>query len=530
MILDIAKYVFTLILIVIGAMSSDHRGGIFCSGLFELSAIFALGEILILKHPVAAQISNNILILILNAQFAVLKLGGTYISTIMLTNIHALGALKGGKTVIYVTVTILVLVFSFLPICQLVKDRKIKMTVFAGTLAADIVICTVIGSTCSAFASVSMLGAEAYEQHQMNEKIQKLRAENADGAERTYKDPVDNGYKYADLDHLPNIVLIFTEGMSQSIVEDSRNIMPNVRQYESQSVFFSNYYNHTAATYRGIPCELYSGFQLDDMDDNHLASLEEVLGDYGYDTTLINPENHQKDFAEHLSRLGFDHYINGDKTDYAMSDKQMYEEAYKLLTEKNTTGQPKLITMYTFGTHIGQDSPDEKFQDGSSSILNRFYNVDYQFGQFMQKIRSNTETDQTVVVFTTDHASYTDDDFKNAFPDVERGHGFCDRIPLMIWYEGVQPAEIDVNGRTSIDMAPTILDYFNMKQPDDFLGTSLFASEPSDEDQKLIETTFGIPVSSNYLSTDGGDLHTLTDKQKEKVVEIVAKYCAAAAS
>lgn len=49
-----------------------------------------------------------------------------------------------------------------------------------------------------------------------------------------------------------NVILIFTEGLSNHIITDSRNIMPNVAALKNQTISFSNYYNHTFATYRGI--------------------------------------------------------------------------------------------------------------------------------------------------------------------------------------------------------------------------------------------------------------------------------------
>lgn len=527
-----SKYAFSIVMILIGAGSTKHGGGYFLAGVLELAVIFALGELLVEKHKYIARISNDVLVLILNAQYAVLKLGGSYTSMIMVTNIHAAGALKGGKTAIYATTGVLVIAFSLLPIYSVIKNQKVKVKtkaiVLGGALAADVLVCAGFGGTRSAYASAVRLGTEAYNQHKMDQKIAELQKKNAAKKAKQYKDPVDNGYKYTDLDHLPNVVLIFTEGMSQSIVEDARNIMPNVKQYESQSITFTNYFNHTAATYRGIPSELASGFQFNDMDDNGLEMLQDVMSSYGYDTTLMNPENHQKDFASHLSRLGFDHYVNGDGKDYTMSDKIMYDTAFDLLNQDNSNGKPKLITFYTFGTHIGQDSPDEKFGDGSNPLLNRFYNVDYQFGQFMQKLQASDKADNTVVIFTTDHASYSDDDFIRTFPEIDRGHGFCDRIPLLIWYKNVQPVSIDVGGRTSIDMAPTVLDYFNMKQPKDFLGNSLFGKMPENKKQRLKETTFVIPLGSNYISTDGGTLHTLSDEDQDYMSDVVAEYCASA--
>ena len=65
-----------------------------------------------------------------------------------------------------------------------------------------------------------------------------------------------------NLPESPNVILIFVEGMSQHIIDDERNIAPNIREVQSKSLNFKNYYNHTFATYAGIIGQLYSGYQL----------------------------------------------------------------------------------------------------------------------------------------------------------------------------------------------------------------------------------------------------------------------------
>ena len=76
-----------------------------------------------------------------------------------------------------------------------------------------------------------------------------------------YKDTIGNYVSSPLQKKNPDVVLIFTEGLSQNIIDDERNIMPNVRMYEDKSLNFTNYYNHTAATYEGLIGQLYSGHQ-----------------------------------------------------------------------------------------------------------------------------------------------------------------------------------------------------------------------------------------------------------------------------
>lgn len=62
------------------------------------------------------------------------------------------------------------------------------------------------------------------------------------------------------------------------------------------------------------------------------------------------------------------------------------------------------------------DSPDQKFGDGKHFLLNRFYNFDYYFKEFLQKFENSSLADNTILVFTADHATFEDSDFQAFLP------------------------------------------------------------------------------------------------------------------
>lgn len=47
-----------------------------------------------------------------------------------------------------------------------------------------------------------------------------------------------------------NILVIFIEGMSSLVI--SKELTPNLYEFRKKSISFNNYYNHTAATFRGL--------------------------------------------------------------------------------------------------------------------------------------------------------------------------------------------------------------------------------------------------------------------------------------
>jgi hypothetical protein len=250
------------------------------------------------------------------------------------------------------------------------------------------------------------------------------------------------------------------------------------------------------------------------------VSVESVFSDYGYETTFVNPEPDQEEFVEYLENLGFDTVTSGGRTEGIMIDSDDYALVLDTLLEGIEEGTPQLIVTYTFGTHVGNDSLDNRFGDGNSRILNRFHNCDVSFGQFMDNLRNSGHANDTIVIFTTDHATYVDDEYMVGFPDADRVDTFCDEIPLIIYYDGIEPDTIDAGGRNSLELAPTILDYLDMDAPNYFLGTSLFLPMRNPG----IETVFCVPDSEWRVCTEGGELRDLTEEETLVYSQIIERY------
>lgn len=66
--------------------------------------------------------------------------------------------------------------------------------------------------------------------------------------------------KYLDVDKGNNIIVIFIEGFSADII--SKEITPNLYEFSNNSLTIKNYFNHTAATFRGLRGQLTSSYQM----------------------------------------------------------------------------------------------------------------------------------------------------------------------------------------------------------------------------------------------------------------------------
>lgn len=481
----ILKYLFSVIITLFTFNTTGDYLFILIP-MLELIIILVLSNYILRKYKKIGQILNNIIILLYNIEILVLIFGNSFVTLIMITNLDSWEALKG-RILTFTLGIVLLLLFSFLPIKYIeIKPKNIffqkhyfhipYLILLVSTIIIEVMLSTYGGYKYSPTVAVYDLAKAEYKYIEL---LKKTERESAEKKEKFYKeDVVDYVKKPQNLPKNPNVILIFTEGMSQHIIDDDRNITPNIKNIQSNSLNFTNYYNHTFATYCGLIGQLFSGYQLNNFDKNYLVSLPQVLSKEGYDTSFINTESNNKEFSTYLSHLGFDRIVNSpiSKGQEVSFDMDAYDALFEQITNQDIN-RPFFTSIYTFGTHIGMDSFDKKFQDGSDKVLNRFYDLDYQFGEFIKKFNSSPLAENTIIIFTTDHATYVDDEYLKAFPNHSRTMGNMDKVPFFVYYKGIEPKTIDVFGRNSIDLVPTILDYLDFSRENYFLGTSLFADE-----------------------------------------------------
>ncbi|MCD7999276.1 MAG: sulfatase-like hydrolase/transferase [Clostridiales bacterium] len=518
--LTILKYVFS-VLITVFTIRTTHNAKYILICLLELIIIIILSNLLLKKKRILGIIFNDILILIYNIQMVVLFFGNNYILLVMLTNIDSLKALSG-KTFSYGIGIILVLFFSLIPI-QSIKynEDKWSLKLLSCVLAVELFATFFYGNVFSPFYASYDLGVQKYAQIKLQHSLtskEDLTKEFLKGGISDYRT------KSQDIIERPNVIMIFTEGLSQNIISDKRNIMPNISDLQSKCLNFIGYYNHTFATYRGLIGQLYSGYQLNNLDTNTLISISDIFNKLQYNTAFINTEPINTQYTDYLNELGFKEIIGNADTPHSgnvdsLSDKEAYELLFDTIGQKADTDNPFLVAMYTFGTHASFDSRDMIYGDGANRLLNKFYDLDYQFGEFIKKFNTSTLSDNTIIVFTTDHATYADNDFTNSFPEYTRSHTMLDQIPFLIYYKGMVPETIDADGRNSLDFAPTVLDYLDISEPNYFLGESLFVQK---QNNNTYDTVF--EVEGNYWDTDGKSISELSDAKRDIIEKQIRKY------
>ena len=510
------KYLFAILIPILNTIWYRNIY-YFYFGLIELLLIFLFTNILSSKSEKLGYIFNGILILLYVINEFILFFGTTFLSYIMLSNLDSIDLIMS-KAFIYIPALIIGIIFSFIPI----KTKKIENINLITYLTFFIYILLI--SNFQYFSSPLMsyagLASDIYDNYRFQNEINNYRK--SDYKSDYYQKNVSNYTKYnKSVGENPNVILIFVEGLSQSIVTDSRNIMPNTKKLMYESLVFDNYYNHTQATYRGLIGQLYSGYQNYNLDNNELISLQSIFEKNGYNTSFINVEPYNKEFSDYLESMNFMNLVNKyDKDKGSLSDKEAYESLYNEAIRLNEENKPFFLSMYSFGTHATFDSKDKKFGNGGNPELNKFYDFDYQFGLFFEKFKSSKLYDNTIIVFTTDHATYVDNDYYNTFKGNSRANAFLDKIPLYIYHKNVEVKTLDAKYKNSLDLAPTIIDYIDKENNENyFLGDSLFAKDEGKSKYDNINYSEG-----TIIINDNGSFRVTSVKENKEIKEGILKY------
>lgn len=502
--------------IILICIMGSMKAGSFVSYLFpilEVIIVFIVTAQITKKSKIVSYIFNCLLCLIIMMQQCLLYFSGEYASPILLENLSSFSALgdSGSLYKIIITLVILIALFPWKPLTIKSKSYSLSLKVSLICFVIYIaIVASMIAVTSTIPSPVASLGKTISTLVSTEIKVKKL--ENLDVEEvkpMFYSEIIEQGVERCKtLPDKPNIILIFAEGMSAEVIDRYRpdnqveglTLTPNINKFYDKSIVFENYSNHTAATYRGLWSQLFSGYLLNagrganadgfqDVDANivksmiesEMIALPDVLRAQSYNSFMLNTEPENTQFTSFLDQLHFDKVVTADDHSRSMSDKEAFELFLDAITSQN---EPFFASMYTVATHHGFDSPDKKYKDGDDAVLNRFHNFDEQFGKFIDEFMKTDMAKDTIIILSTDHASYHSPEYLSALNST--ADSFIGKIPLLIYWDGVEHEIIDVYGRNSLNLTPTILDLIDVEySPNYFLGTSLFITEEDNPFDKI---------------------------------------------
>ena len=308
---------------------------------------------------------------------------------------------------------------------------------------------------------------------------------------------------------IPNVIVFFSEGISARSIgsygSPFSDLTPNIDKMAEESMIVSRYYNHTAATYRGLHGQLASifpyyggrgGWHSDNPEASGRSylSLADLFDQAGYETIFLDShhQDHPSQVDRMMNELGFTTVISGDRLaeeflggnspigDMAYSDHQYISGVIGFLKQRSAQrhSQPFFLSLYNFGTHAFMTSPKDgvSYKNNRNSALRSIHNFDHAFGRLWSYFRNSPYSKNTIFIFTADHCRYHERSFVKAFESPDYQQLFVDRIPLIIYDPSrLLPPTYDAENSSSLDFAPTIAHYLGLEnRANPFMGKSIF--------------------------------------------------------
>lgn len=293
----------------------------------------------------------------------------------------------------------------------------------------------------------------------------------------------------------PNVIVFFVEGFSARTVgaynPEFKDLTPRIDSFANANLKVTHYYNHTAATNRGLRGQFCSIYPYSESLKFTNLCLDTILKQGGYETYFATSENEATTNLDQMMReLGFDHvltsedflhYVNGKRSrSDALSDTQFFNVLDQWIPTLEQNDKPFFLGVYNLGTHAFIDvaNDEQKYGDGSNHTLNTIHNFDRAFGQFWDSFRKSSLAQNTIVIVTADHAHYAETSYQEIIKDPNYQKLFIDQVPFIIYDPLIKyPRTFDAHDATSINFAPTLLHYLGFKQQKNaFLGTSIFSA------------------------------------------------------
>lgn len=536
------KYKFIIFLVASIAVCAAAGKWVFLPFcIMELFLIFAFTLAMGRRHVRWANVLNALLLFLYSAQLFIYHFTGEFISLLMLENIDMMSSL-GDDLPVYILTALPFIVILSVPFRKLqcvhlpkLSHVGIATLVYIAVLSVTVTLCqtplsplSASAALCGASMRTALMNAGRLSEEERSEIISGFYRDSIPGTDRQL---------LPESDKAPNVILMFTEGMSAEVLDvyndAGRELTPNIDALHSRSFVFDNYFNHTAATFRGLRGQIYSSYQylggytdgdglgevsVDVVKDKLNVggvSLVDILNDRGYNTCYVNPEPGLPQMVEYARSFGVDTLVSGNFGGMqSRTDRQIFEVLTEAVLEHEEKEEPYFIVFYNLGTHHGFDSPDIRYGDGTNPYLNKFHNYDRWLGEFLARMNEKGVFDHTLLVFTSDHASYPSPDFRETF-DSDREF-FIDAIPLMLYTKGIIPGRHDAAGRNSLDLTPTLLDILGVEDYGNlFVGTTLFREPETD-------LSYVAAIGDDFFSTKGGYVRRL--KRSDELVDKVKKY------
>lgn len=320
-----------------------------------------------------------------------------------------------------------------------------------------------------------------------------------------------------------NLVFVLIESLSYKYVDFFANkrlgITPNLDKLAEEGLAFTNFYASGQRSVEGIQVTLTGVPTIIGMPTigtgmlANTSRLGEMAQKNGYSTLFVQSLKRQSFRGESIAgAAGFQNYYGMEDMpvllDYPDPTAARYGwdyETYMLAFEKMNSFKNSFISyVITSTTHTPYPEfpPELMLYPHSINKENGFLNTvnytDWSIGEFMKKARKTDWFDNTIFIFTADHAlaHYQSGDYLEKF-----------KVPLIIYAPKIfKPQKIDTVA-SQLDLFDTIVDALNWQGRYSSLGTSLLRKKKENAYAITREgSIMGIISEKGYLR------HTLSNR------------------
>jgi phosphoglycerol transferase MdoB-like AlkP superfamily enzyme len=304
----------------------------------------------------------------------------------------------------------------------------------------------------------------------------------------------------------PNIIVFFIEGLAARSINcygcKFKGLTPNIDCFAQQTMQVFNYYNHTAATYRGIQGQLCSIYPLKGgamwnsgnsykIKKTAYSSVPWIMNQKGYDSIFFYSQDDS--LTSLFKMLDFQQVYNSQRIisellkgreklvkPKIITDESLFDGliCYLKKREKSKSKKSFFLGLYNMQTHVYFKIPEGgiRYKNTRNDVLDTVHNLDAQFGKFHKYFMSSSYAKNTIVIFTADHTHYHGDASYRKTVSCDYQAHFVGKIPLLIYNPFMAlPKNYDAKMATSIDFAPTLLHMLGINNiPNNFMGESIF--------------------------------------------------------
>ena len=287
-----------------------------------------------------------------------------------------------------------------------------------------------------------------------------------------------------------NVVFVLLESWNfdhvDSFGKNGYNITPNFDALAAEGIRFTNFYaagqrsiEGVQTTLTGIPAlkglpRLDAGIGV-----SNYTRLGSIAKDNGYETLFVQSSNRDSfKISGITAAAGFEHFYGKEDipliADYPDPEEATFGWDYDTLmffkSKIDDLKEPFLAYAFTGTTHEPYADPGKKFHvqphnaQGEAGFLNTIKYADWSLGQFIAEAKKQPWFDNTIFIFTADHANY-----------LQKG-GFLKsfHIPLLVYSPKYFKEKEDKTISSQLDIMPSIIEMLGFNTEYTSVGESIF--------------------------------------------------------